>query len=183
MSPHMKFIPSSDRACYSIPGKYIVESWPWLLRLPVSATRFLFHFISAPRSRPPLIPEYSALIHLPPQKRLQWFRSEPLIRRERDIHLLTSLVADVKKRTDEGTCPPCLAQQALDEKEKIGISEIRAAYTVSSPFGAGIETVSGIVAPRRVVSVNKTDTLPCTWRCRLLGRYSLSSVSLRFSFC
>lgn len=124
------------------------------MALAFEATRMchttLLLFFSAPRPRTEDTPPCSTLIGLPLQKRLQWFRREPLIRRERDILLLTSLVADVKKRTDEGTCPPCLAQQALDEKEKIGTSEIRAAYTVSSPFGAGIETVSGLVAFRYV---------------------------------
>lgn len=84
---------------------------------------------------------------------MQWFRRQPLIQRERDIRLLTSLVADVKKRTEEGTCPPCLAQQALDEKEKLGMTDIRAAYTVSSPFGAGIETVSGLQSSARSMPV------------------------------
>lgn len=93
-----------------------------------------------------------------PQKPLQWFRREALIQRERDIRLLTSLVADVKKRTEEGTCPPCLAQQVLSEKEKLGITDIRAAYTVSSPFGAGIETVSVIKSTTRAVILYGADS-------------------------
>ncbi|TFY71792.1 hypothetical protein EVG20_g1219 [Dentipellis fragilis] len=94
----------------NIPGKYIVETWPWLLNLP---------------------------------KSLQWFRRMPEIRRQRDIKLLTHLLGDVKTRVEAGTCPPCLAADALENREKMGISELQVAYTVSSPFGAGIETTAG----------------------------------------
>ncbi|KAI0057325.1 cytochrome P450 [Artomyces pyxidatus] len=99
----------ASMACI-IPGKYLVESWPWLLKLPRS---------------------------------LQWFRREPEERRQRDIKLLTSLLDDVKKRTAEGTCPPCLASEAYAAREKLGMSELQIAYTVSSPFGAGIDTTAG----------------------------------------
>ncbi|TFY79497.1 hypothetical protein EWM64_g4512 [Hericium alpestre] len=94
----------------NIPGKYIVESWPWLLKLPRS---------------------------------LQWFRHMPERRRQRDIKLLTHLLQDVQTRIETGTCPPCLAADALEDQEKMGIDELQVAYTVSSPFGAGIETTSG----------------------------------------
>ncbi|KAI0718569.1 cytochrome P450 [Cerioporus squamosus] len=94
----------------TIPGKYLVESWPWLLKLPRS---------------------------------LQWFRREPEERRQRDIILLTSLLDDVKKRMANGTAPDCLTSQTVNEQAKNGLSDLEIAYTVSSPFGAGIETTAG----------------------------------------
>ncbi|KAI0364208.1 cytochrome P450 [Pilatotrama ljubarskyi] len=94
----------------NIPGKYLVESWPWLLKLPRS---------------------------------LQWFRREPEKHRQRDIALLTHLLNDVKKRMAEGTIPDCLTSQTVANQSKNGMSDLEIAYTVSSPFGAGIETTAG----------------------------------------
>ncbi|KAI0634094.1 cytochrome P450 [Trametes polyzona] len=94
----------------SIPGKYLVESWPWLLKLPRS---------------------------------LQWFRREPEEHRQRDINLLTHLLDDVKARMADGTAPDCLTTQTIQNQEKNGLSDLEIAYTVSSPFGAGIETTAG----------------------------------------
>ena len=105
----------------SIPGKYLVESWPWLLNLP---------------------------------RALQWFRREPEEYKKRDIKLYTTLLEDVKARMNEGTAPDSLTSQTLlqegfvpgDENgsSKIGrnLTELDIAYAVSSPFGAGIDTVS-----------------------------------------
>ncbi|KAH9887564.1 cytochrome P450 [Cubamyces lactineus] len=95
---------------HSIPGKYLVESWPWLLKLPRS---------------------------------LQWFRREPEEHRERDIVLLTHLLDDVKEQMADGTLPDCLTSQTIANKAKNGMSDLEIAYTVSSPFGAGIETTAG----------------------------------------
>lgn len=82
------------------------------------------------------------------QKRaLQWFRSEPEEHRSRDIKLLTHLVDDVKKRMTEGTAPECLTSQTVLEQEKNGMADVEIAYAVSSPFGAGIETVCRLDAP------------------------------------
>ena len=89
------------------------------------------------------------------KKFLQWFRSEPEQYKQRDIQLYTSLVNDVKTRMAEGKCPDCLTSQTLTEEgfapgsehrrknEKIRFDELDVDYTVASPFGAGIETVSG----------------------------------------
>ncbi|THH09691.1 hypothetical protein EW145_g1830 [Phellinidium pouzarii] len=90
--------------------KYIVESLPWLLKLP---------------------------------KPLQWFRREAEMQKTRDITLLMHLVGDVKQRMTAGTIPDCLTVQALENQEKEGIDDLFLAYTVSSPFGAGIETTAG----------------------------------------
>ncbi len=56
--------------------------------------------------------------------------------------LLTSLLDDVKKRMADGTAPDCLTSQTVNEQAKNGMSDLEIAYAVSSPFGAGIETVS-----------------------------------------
>ncbi|KAL5520612.1 hypothetical protein ACEPAF_2613 [Sanghuangporus sanghuang] len=96
----------------SIPGKYIVESWPWLLKLP---------------------------------KCLQWFRREPEAQKERDIRLLNHLVADVKQRMKEGTVPDCLTVEALQNQLKIDMGDLFLAYSMSTPFGAGIETTAGTI--------------------------------------
>lgn len=48
---------------------------------------------------------------------------------------------DVKDRMQSGTVPDCLTVEALHNQQKIGMSDLFLAYSVSSPFGAGIETV------------------------------------------
>jgi len=53
------------------------------------------------------------------------------------MHLLN----DVKDRMAKGTIPDCLAAQSIRNLEQLGMSEVELAYGVSSPFGAGIETV------------------------------------------
>lgn len=92
-----------------------------------------------------------SLVSLCIQRALQWFRQEPEEQRQRDIKLYTTLLNDVKKRMADGTAPDCLASQTLvsegygpeaeESKKKRTLSELDIAYTVSSPFGAGIETV------------------------------------------
>ncbi|KAJ7594361.1 cytochrome P450 [Mycena floridula] len=96
----------------SIPGKYLVESWPWLLKLPRS---------------------------------LQWFRREPEERRQRDIKFLMHMFNDVKSRMQDGTCPDCLASQAIANMDGT-LSDLQVAYSLSTPFGAGIETTAGTLS-------------------------------------
>ena len=48
---------------------------------------------------------------------------------------------DVKRRMDAGTLPDCLAGEAIRNQKKIGMDDLFLAYSISSPFGAGIETV------------------------------------------
>lgn len=75
------------------------------------------------------------------QRSLQWFRGKPEQQKARDIELLSHLVNDVKQRMEAGTIPDCLTVQTLQNQEKSGMDDTFLAYTVSSPFGAGIETV------------------------------------------
>ncbi len=77
------------------------------------------------------------------KKSLQWFRKEPEMQRARDIRFLMHLYNDVKKRMQDGTIPECLTTQCIAKTNKLGMSEIALAYAASSPFAAGIETVSG----------------------------------------
>ncbi|KAG6810836.1 hypothetical protein H0H92_010131 [Tricholoma furcatifolium] len=94
----------------NIPGKYLVESFPLLLKLPRS---------------------------------LQWFRWEAEKQRQRDTTFLMHLLNDVKSRMQNGTIPDCLTSQAISEQHIHGMNDVELAYSVSSPFGAGIETTSG----------------------------------------
>ena len=55
--------------------------------------------------------------------------------------MLTHLLDDVKKRMADDTCPDCLTAQTVREQEKNGMDDLEIAYAISSPFGAGIETV------------------------------------------
>ena len=41
----------------------------------------------------------------------------------------------------EGTVPDCLTVEALQNQQKIGMNDLFLAYSMSTPFGAGIETV------------------------------------------
>lgn len=44
----------------------------------------------------------------------------------------------------EGSAPDCLTSQTLQNQPNNGLTDLEIAYTVSSPFGAGIETVGNI---------------------------------------
>lgn len=65
------------------------------------------------------------------------------MQRARDIRFLMHLYNDVKKRMQDGTIPECLTTQCIAKMNKLGMSEIALAYAASSPFAAGIDTVSG----------------------------------------
>ncbi|EGO01020.1 hypothetical protein SERLA73DRAFT_71993 [Serpula lacrymans var. lacrymans S7.3] len=117
----------------NIPGKYLVESWPWLLKLPVRTPSIVN--INAP-----------LILTLGIQRFLQWFREEPERRRQRDIKLYMHLLEDVKARMSQGTIQDCLTTQTINDMPKNGLSELEVAYAVSSPFGAGIETTAGTLS-------------------------------------
>lgn len=73
---------------------------------------------------------------------MQWFRAEPEARQKSDIEFYMHLLEDVKSRMANGTIQDCLTVQTINEMPKNGMTDLEVAYTVSSPFGAGIETVS-----------------------------------------
>ena len=78
---------------------------------------------------------------------MQWFRAEPEARQKCDIELYMHLLEDVKSRMEKGTIQDCLAAQTISEMPKNGMTDLEVAYAVSSPFGAGIETVSPTELP------------------------------------
>ena len=77
------------------------------------------------------------------------------------MQLLTHLVDDVKTRMQSGTVPDCLTVEALHNQHKIGMSDLFLAYSVSSPFGAGIETVSTL---RSNLAYGINDLVLVDWR-------------------
>ena len=54
------------------------------------------------------------------------------------------ILDDIKQRMQSGTVPECFTTEALRNQEKIGVDDLFLAYSISTPFGAGIETVRGI---------------------------------------
>lgn len=125
-----------------------MESWPWLLKLPVGR-----------------LPSQSKLTLTSVQRALQWFRREPEKHQQRDIRLYTELLNDVKIRMEKGTAPDCLASQALvnegyvpnaegDKVKKRTMTELEIAYAVSTPFGAGIETVRHLLQLLRPIQID-----------------------------
>lgn len=76
------------------------------------------------------------------QRYLQWFRREPEEHRRRDTAFLMHIFEDVKKRMANGACSDCLASQTMANMEQTGMSDVEIAYALSTPFGAGIETVA-----------------------------------------
>lgn len=78
------------------------------------------------------------------QRPLQWFRHKPERHKEEDIAFPTYLLQQVKMGMGSGTVQDCLASQCLNNIEQLGMDEVELAYAISSPFGAGIETVRSI---------------------------------------
>jgi len=107
----------------NIPGKYLVESWPWLLKLPQSLQWF--------RYEPE---EYK-------QRDIRLYTNllEDVKARMVDGTAPDCLTSQIL--LSEGFIPG-------DESSKIGrtLSELEIAYAVSSPFGAGIDTTVGTLA-------------------------------------
>lgn len=103
----------------SIPGKYLVESWPWLLKLP----RGLQWFRREPE-------EYK-------QRDIKLYTTllEDVKSRMHDGTAPDCLTAQTLLA--EGFVPG-------DKSSKAGrtMTELDIAYAVASPFGAGIDTVS-----------------------------------------
>ena len=70
------------------------------------------------------------------------WKREVLQQREKDIKMYTDLLNQVRDEMARGVAPQSFARHVIEEQEKLGMSDIEAAYTVGSPFGAGVETVS-----------------------------------------
>jgi hypothetical protein len=70
------------------------------------------------------------------------WKREVLAQREKDIKMYTGLLNQVRDEMARGVAPQSFARHVIEEQEKLGMSDLEAAYTVGSPFGAGVETVS-----------------------------------------
>lgn len=73
------------------------------------------------------------------------WKAEVLKQRQKDIELYTELMDEVKEKMAKGELPTCFAKHVLEEKDNLGISDLEIGYTVGSPFGAGVETVSSMI--------------------------------------
>ncbi|PSN69539.1 cytochrome P450 [Corynespora cassiicola Philippines] len=78
----------------------------------------------------------------PLRKPLQWFSWEPERRRDTNTRLYMTVLNDVKKRMEEGTQVPCTTQWALERQKELGFDDLELSYALSSPWAAGIGTVS-----------------------------------------
>jgi hypothetical protein len=70
------------------------------------------------------------------------WKADVLKQRQMDIELYTQLLNEIRDKTARGVCPPCFAKHGLEEQANLGMSDLELAYAMSTPFGAGIETVS-----------------------------------------
>ena len=50
---------------------------------------------------------------------------------------------DVRKQMDSGEAHPSTARKALEKQAESGLTDLETAYALSSPFTAGVGTVSG----------------------------------------
>ena len=75
-------------------------------------------------------------------KYLQWFRWDAEKHREMDIKLYMSLMNQVRRKMAEGTAQPSMATLALGKQADFGLTEVETAYTLASPWNAGVGTVS-----------------------------------------
>ena len=49
---------------------------------------------------------------------------------------------DVKRRMDAGVGKECIASRCLRTQESLGFSDVELAFAVTSPYSAGLDTVS-----------------------------------------
>ena len=86
------------------------------------------------------VERYPALKYIPTF--LAPWKAEVLKQRQMDIELYMQLLNDIRDKTARGVCPPCFARHGLEEQVNLGMTDLELAYAMSTPFGAGIETVS-----------------------------------------
>lgn len=75
-------------------------------------------------------------------KPLQWFSWEPERRRDTNTRLYMTVMNGVRKRMEEGTQIPCTTQWALERQKELNFDDLELSYALSSPWAAGIGTVS-----------------------------------------
>ncbi|KAF8263089.1 cytochrome P450 [Lactarius quietus] len=94
----------------SVPGKYIVETWPSLLWLPKPLQWF----------RPSLRP-------------LEEIRAK-------DTETYLAFFNGVKRRLEAGTAKECMGTYSLSNDGNQGMTDVEVAYALSAPFSAGVDT-------------------------------------------
>lgn len=102
------------------------------------------------------IERYPALKYVP--SALLPSKAEVLKQRQKDIDLYTELMDEVCDKVDKGIAQPCFATHLLEEREKLGMSNLEIAYTAGSPFGAGVDTVRFTISTSDVYLALTTTT-------------------------
>jgi hypothetical protein len=69
------------------------------------------------------------------------WKAEVLKQRQLDVELYTQLLDEIREKMSRGVAPTCFAKHALEEQANLGMTDLELAYAVSTPFGAGVETV------------------------------------------
>ncbi|KAI0301395.1 cytochrome P450 [Russula brevipes] len=94
----------------SLPGKYIVETWPSLLWLPRPLQWF--------------------------RKELETLEEI----RDKDTEAYLTFLNDVKRRNENGIAKDCMATYSLSKGGNQGMTDVEIAFALSSPFSAGVDT-------------------------------------------
>ena len=92
-----------------------------------------------------------------PQRPLQWFR--PALEAvekiaENNIKTYMTYFNDAKRRSEAGVAKNCLATHSLSEHGNQRMSDLEIAYTLSTPFRAGVETVRRFLSSYLSASTN-----------------------------
>ncbi|KAK7457799.1 hypothetical protein VKT23_010139 [Stygiomarasmius scandens] len=76
---------------------------------------------------------------------MQWFRWEPERHRAFDTEFYLALMNEVRQKMRDGTAHPSMASYGLEKQEEFGLSDEAAAYTLSAPWAAGVDTTSSAI--------------------------------------
>lgn len=69
------------------------------------------------------------------------WKAQVLKQRQMDIELYMQLLNEIREKVARGIAPPCFAKHGLEEQANLGMTDLELAYAISTPFGAGVETV------------------------------------------
>lgn len=73
---------------------------------------------------------------------MQWFRHEPDAQLAHDSELYLSFANEVRRQMTLGIALPSTGTRALEKQEDFGLNDVETAFALSSPFSAGVGTVS-----------------------------------------
>lgn len=83
-------------------------------------------------------------------KPLQWWRKRGLEAHERVLKVYTNELNDLKRRMDDGSCPPCFATKFLSDPETAKLGHKQTLFALGSLMEAGSDTsrmtISQIIA-------------------------------------